>query len=95
MSVTYKPDIQSRAHPVHSAVRPVDPEIDKDAGTDEHIEHAGAVISGGEIQVSVLVAMPCSLSLQSAARKLDEHWQMRECAIGSCNAPVGSHAPRI
>ncbi|KZV65996.1 hypothetical protein PENSPDRAFT_689350 [Peniophora sp. CONT] len=95
MAVMYKPDVvPNRAHPV---TQQTDPEMNKDTGTDEHIERAGAPLpplASGQIQVSVLIAMPSPHGLLSAARKLDEHWQLRECAIGSCNAPVRSHEPR-
>ncbi|VDB91232.1 unnamed protein product [Peniophora sp. CBMAI 1063] len=98
MSVMYKPDVvPPRVHPTPRTARLADPEMNKDTSTDEQIERAGAAlppIGSGQLQVSLLIAMPSPLGLPSAARKLEEHWQLRECAIGSCNAPVRSHEPR-
>ena len=100
MSVMYKPDtIPAHVQPMGITARTVDAEmsLNKDTATDEQIERAGAPlppIGPGQIQVSLLIAMPSSLGTPSAARKLEEHWQLRECAIGSCNAPVRSHESR-
>lgn len=94
MSVMYKPDVRSR---VHTAVQSVGPVVNKDTSTDKHIERVGAPLSrlaSGEIQLSLLIAMPNHLGLPSASRKLQlekaEDWQLRECAIGSCNVPMRS-----
>ena len=67
MSVMYKPDtIPAHVQPMGITARTVDAEmsLNKDTATDEQIERAGAPlppIGPGQIQVSLLIAMPSSL----------------------------------